>query len=742
MKETKEGRISDLIFHNEENFYTIAVFETDTEQFYAVGYLPRPQKGRRYTLTGEWKVHPRYGEQFAFSSFEEPEPATSDGILSFLSSGIVKGVGPSTAAAIVRTFGDEALTVMLEEPDRLTEVPGIGKVKAKTIAESYAEHKEYASTVMALSSLDLSAVTCMKLYKAYGSAAADIVRENPYQLIADVFGIGFRKADKIAESVGLDKDSPFRIKAGFLYYLEAWAGEGNTYAQKQWFIEHCASLLDVSREQVEEAMVELAFSGRVFSEVLDGEEILQLWRFRRAEQRVAGKLYTLCHAPLTHVTGDALHLIAASEAETGIRLSALQKDAVISSLQNGVSVITGGPGTGKTTIINTILKILKAYGVETALAAPTGRAAKRMSEATGEEASTIHRLLEYYYSDDDEEMRFGKTEEDPLHYQCIIIDEMSMVDILLMEGLLAAVKPGTRLILVGDADQLPSVGAGNVLRDILTSETVHAVRLKEIFRQAAESLIVVNAHRINRGEYPTYNEKDKDFFFLERQRERDIQDTVRELLTTRLPAYYKDCDPQTDIQVLTPTKKGLLGSVELNRLLQSVLNPPGPGKNEKTYGERVYREGDKVMQNKNDYLLEWKDLRDFTDGTGVFNGDLGVIRSVDNDMGTVSVVFDGYRLATYDFSNLDEIETAFAMTVHKSQGSEFPVVVMPVARFAPMLATRNLLYTAVTRAKRGAVLVGIPQAVNAMVDNNAISVRCSALAARLTALWGFADGME
>ncbi|MBR3033827.1 MAG: hypothetical protein IKI53_00550 [Firmicutes bacterium] len=318
MKETKEGRISDLIFHNEENFYTIAVFETDTEQFYAVGYLPRPQKGRRYTLTGEWKVHPRYGEQFAFSSFEEPEPATSDGILSFLSSGIVKGVGPSTAAAIVRTFGDEALKVMLEEPDRLTEVPGIGKVKAKTIAESYAEHKEYASTVMALSSLDLSAATCMKLYKAYGSAAADIVRENPYQLIADVFGIGFRKADKIAESVGLDKDSPFRIKAGFLYYLEAWAGEGNTYAQKQWFIEHCASLLDVSREQVKEAMVELAFSGRVFSEVLDGEEILQLWRFRRAEQRVAGKLYTLCHAPLTHVTGDALHLIAASEAESGI----------------------------------------------------------------------------------------------------------------------------------------------------------------------------------------------------------------------------------------------------------------------------------------------------------------------------------------------------------------------------------------------------------------------------------------
>ena len=742
MKEIKEGRISDLIYHNEENFYTIAVFETDTEQFYAVGYLPRPQKGRRYTLTGEWKVHPRYGEQFAFSSFEEPEPATSDGILSFLSSGIVKGVGPSTAAAIVKKFGDEALRIMTEEPDRLTEVPGIGKVKAKTITESYAEHKEYANTVMALSALDLSTAVCMKLYKAYGSAAADVVRENPYQLVADVFGIGFRTADKIAERIGYDRESLSRIRAGFCYCLEALAAEGDTYAPKQAFIERCAAYLDVSRELVEEAMVELVFGGKIFTEVLDGEEIVQLWRFRRAEQRVAGKLYTLCHTPLSHVTGDAYRLIAASEKETGIELSALQKDAIVSSLQNGVSVITGGPGTGKTTIINTILKILKAAGVNTALAAPTGRAAKRMSEATGEDASTIHRLLEYYYSDDEAEMRFGRTEENPLEYQCVIIDEMSMVDILLMEGLLAAIRPGTRLILVGDADQLPSVGAGNVLRDILASETVHAVRLKEIFRQAAESLIVVNAHRINRGEYPSYNEKDKDFFFLERRRDKDIQDTIRDLLTTRLPAYYKDCDPQADIQVLTPTKKGFLGSVELNRLLQSVLNPPASGKNEKQAGERIYREGDKVMQNKNDYMIEWKDLRDFTDGCGIFNGDLGVIRTVDNDMGTVSVVFDGYRLATYDFSNLDEIETAFAMTVHKSQGSEFPVVVMPVARFAPMLATRNLLYTAVTRAKQGAVLVGIPEAVNAMVDDNAISVRCSGLAARLTALWGFADGME
>ena len=742
MKEIKEGRISDLIFHNEDNFYTIAVFETGTEQFCAVGYLPRPQKGRRYTLTGEWKTHPRYGEQFAFSSFEEPEPATSDGILSFLSGGIVKGVGPSTAAAIVRQFGDDALRIMEQEPERLTEVSGIGKAKAKSISESYAQHKEYAGTIMALAKLDLSTAVCMKLYKAYGAAASDIVRENPYQLIADVFGIGFRKADKIAESIGFDRQSPFRVKAGFLYCLETLAGEGDTYAPKAEFIERCAGFLDVSREDVQEAMTELAINGQICLENLNGEEILQLWRFRRAEQKVAGKLFELCHTPLIHVSAEADKLIAASEKESGLALSLLQKDAIVSSLRNGVSVITGGPGTGKTTIINTILKILRASGVRTALAAPTGRAAKRMTEATGEEASTIHRLLEYYYSEGDSEMCFGRTEENPLDCQCLIIDEVSMVDILLMEGLLAAIKPGTRLILVGDADQLPSVGAGNVLRDILDSETVHAVRLKDIFRQAAESLIVVNAHRINRGDYPSFNEKDKDFFLLERRREADIRDTIRELLTVRLPSYYKDCDPQADIQVLTPTKKGLLGSVELNRLLQNALNPPEPGKNEKQFGERLFREGDKVMQNKNDYLLEWKDLRDFSQGSGVFNGDLGIVRTVDLDAGTVSVVFDGSRLVTYDYSNLDEIETAFAMTVHKSQGSEFPVVVMPVARFAPMLATRNLLYTAVTRARQGAVLVGLPEAVNAMVDNNAVAVRRSALCARLSNLWRFADGME
>ncbi len=739
MKETKEARLSELKYFNEDTLYTIAVFESDTEQFYAVGYMPRPMVGRRYELTGEWTVHPRYGEQFAFSSYEEPEPATSDGILSFLASGIIKGVGPSTAAAIVKAFGDEALKIIAETPARLTEVSGIGKVKAAAIAESYAEHREYANTVMALSALDLTPAACMKLYRAFGSAASDVVRQNPYQLIASVPGFGFRRADKIAEKIGYDPSSPFRIKSGFKYCLEALAAEGHTYYPRAEFTERCAAFLDVSREQVEDALVELAMEGDIFAENLAGEEIVQLWRYRRAEQKVAGRLYSLCHAPLSHVSGNVANLIRASELESGLKLSEQQKGAVLASLQSGVCVITGGPGTGKTTIINTILKILKAEGVPTALAAPTGRAAKRMTEATGEEARTIHRLLEYYYEEESDEMRFGKTAEDPLEVGCVIVDEMSMVDILLMEGLLSAVRDGTRLILVGDADQLPSVGAGNVLKDILESDTVHSVRLTEIFRQAAESLIVVNAHRINRGEYPSWNEKGKDFFFLERRREPDIQALIRDLVAVRLPAYYADCSPLTDIQVLTPTKKGLLGSVALNKVLQEVLNPPAPGKEERAFGERIYREGDKVMQNKNDYMLPWRDIRDFTTGMGVFNGDLGIVQTVDRDAGTVSVLFDGCRLATYDAANLEELEPAFAMTVHKSQGSEFPVVVMPAARFAPMLATRNLLYTAVTRARKGAVLAGMPEAVYAMVDNNDISARYSGLDERLKAMWGFSD---
>jgi len=427
------------------------------------------------------------------------------------------------------------------------------------------------------------------------------------------------------------------------------------------------------------------------------------------------------------------------EKSAGIELSERQKVAVESSLKCGISIITGGPGTGKTTIINTILGILRAAGLTYLLAAPTGRAAKRMTQATGEDAQTIHRMLEYTYAEGDDRMFFGRNTENPLQADCVIIDEVSMVDILLFEGLLAAIRPGTRLILVGDADQLPPVGAGSVLSDLLESGAVHSTKLTDIFRQAQESMIVVNAHAINRGEYPEFNGRGTDCFFLERNSDREITETIKQLCQQRLPNYYEDIDPYRDIQVLTPTRKGLCGSVELNKLLQAVLNPPLPSKSEKQFGERIFREGDKVMQNKNDYQMEWKDLKTFQTGTGVFNGDMGIITAVDTDAGTVAVSYDDSRLVVYDYSSLDELEPAFALTVHKSQGSEFPVVVMPMTHFPPMLATRNLLYTAVTRAKEGVVLVGRQAVPNAMVDNTQGRKRKSGLGERIKQLWGFAD---
>ncbi|MBR6351921.1 MAG: AAA family ATPase, partial [Firmicutes bacterium] len=500
MKQEKTGRIADIIFHNETNMYSILGFETEDEQFTAVGYMPRPQKGRSFRLLGDWVEHPRFGEQFAFSEFEEIQPTTEEGIESFLSSGVIKGVGASTARAIVRYFGKETLEV-LSNPDMLTRVSGIGKKKAQAIAAAYAEHREYAETVMALSAFDISPSVCLRLYKIYGPKAVDIVRENPYSLIADIWGIGFRKADAIARKLGFDEDSPFRIKSGIEYYLNERANSGDTYVEKTVLLEDVAGFLDVTRDQAGAALEDQVMDGRVFLEMLGGLEIVMLHRFYVAEKRVAAKLYELCHSELRHIGWNMDRLIAKTEKESGIELSDKQKNAVVSSIKNGVSVITGGPGTGKTTIINTILKILEAADISTALAAPTGRAAKRMSQTTGADAKTIHRLLEYSYQSGEDVMRFGRNAENPLEFDCVIVDEMSMVDILLMDGLLAAVKPGTRLILVGDADQLPPVGAGNVLRDILSSGTVHSVRLTEIFRQAAESMIVVNAHLINRGEY-------------------------------------------------------------------------------------------------------------------------------------------------------------------------------------------------------------------------------------------------
>lgn len=732
MLEEKQGTIAEIIFHNSENGYTVAIFETETDAFTAVGNLPAVTAGRSYILQGEFTTHPVYGEQFSIKSFEEVMPSTEDGIREFLASEAMKGIGRKTAAAIVSVFGTDTLRVIEEEPHRLTDVPGIGKKTAERISLAFGKHREFASIVLYLQQFGINAEYAMKLYRVYGSGTIEAVKENPYRLVEDIFGVGFKKADKIADRMGVARDDEFRIKSGVKFTLSYFAGEGNTFLPQDMLCEKAGQLLDLPIELIEEQLIDMAFEGDIYIEKLDERNAVFLAAYYLAEQNVCKCLSAINDAQLKPVAGGIDSLISRTENATGIYLSENQKHAVKTSLQMGVSIITGGPGTGKTTIINTIINILEESGLKTAIAAPTGRAAKRITETSGHYASTIHRLLEYYFSESENMMRFGKTKEDPLDYDAVIVDEASMIDLILMNGLVSAIRPGTRLVIVGDADQLPSVGAGNVLRDMISSEYIYSTKLTEIFRQAKESMIVVNAHRINHGEYPDCNAKGKDFFLLRRSAEKEMLETIKTLCLKRLPDYYSDISPTADIQVLTPVRKGLLGSINLNRELQDVLNPPCAELEEKQFGDRIFREGDKVMQIKNNYQMTWKNLEDFTEGEGVFNGDIGVIHRVDREFNEVTVVYDEVRYVTYNFNQLDELELAYAITVHKSQGSEFPIVIMPVSWFPPVLATRNLLYTGVTRGKRAVVLVGSENKLDAMVDNDRINERFSGLGVRLS----------
>lgn len=734
--EEKRGTITEIIFHNEENGYTIGVMETDDEMFTVVGCLPSCVKGTSYKLRGTFKVHPTYGEQFAFTEFEEVLPTGIAGIEGFLASGVIKGIGPKTAAAIVDQFGEHTFEIMEEEPEKLALVSGIGPKKAAVIAESFAAHREFAQVSMYFQEFGISADYALKLYKIYGADAVELVKENPYRLTSEVYGIGFRKADTIAHKMGFAEDSPFRIKSGIKYGLTFYASEGSTYVPQQELCEKVGNLLELSSELVYENLVEMAFEGEVNVDTIEGRPVVYLYAYYYAEKKICRNLAAIENASLKSLTVDVDSMIQMTERQSGIELSGTQRYAVRSAVTRSISVITGGPGTGKTTIINSIINILESSGMKVAISAPTGRAAKRITETSGHPAYTVHRLLEYYYSESDDSMHFGRTEENPLDYDAVIVDEASMLDLMLTQGLTDAVRPGTRLILVGDVDQLPSVGAGNVLRDIIESEYVHTVMLKDIFRQAEESMIVVNAHRINQGEKPYVNSRDKDFFFMERQKENQMIDLIVELVTGRLAAYYEGIDSVRDIQVLTPVKKGVLGSIALNKALQDALNPPSEEKDEKRFGERVFRVGDKVMQIKNNYQIGWQKRRDFSEGEGIFNGDVGYIESIDREYNTMTVVFDEDRVVQYEFSMLDELELAYAVTVHKSQGSEFPIVVMPVSWFPPVLATRNLLYTAVTRGKKVVVLVGMENRMNAMIENNRIAMRYSGLKYRLRKIMG------
>ncbi|NLX71101.1 MAG: ATP-dependent RecD-like DNA helicase [Clostridiales bacterium] len=726
------GIIEEIIFRNEDNGFTVMEVrdEDDRSLVTAVGSLPFANQGEKVRITGEWTMHPDYGQQIKIHYMESVVPATLDGMERYLASGLIKGIGPSTAKKLIEHFGMDVLNIIEFRPDRLTEVSGIGPARAEMIAASYAQHREIREVMIFLQTYGITATYAIKIYKMYGNHAIGIIKENPYRLADEVEGIGFKTADRIAQNIGVAFDSPYRIAAGVKYVLSHAAADGHTYLPRDILVERAAQLMEVDGSLVENAIVSLAVQQSIFVEEIEEQTAVYLAPFYYAEVGVCRRLLELSMVDVEWGMTDIEGMLKEFQKREKIIFAIKQREAILEALSNGVTVITGGPGTGKTTIINCIIKLMEQQGKTVVLAAPTGRAAKRMTETTGREAKTIHRLLEYSYGDDGP--YFQKDEDDPILADAVIIDEMSMVDVLLMNHLLKAIIPGTRLVLVGDVDQLPSVGPGNVLKDIISSGIIKVVRLTEIFRQAQESMIVLNAHRINQGHMPYLNVKGGDFFFDKKENPEVILDTIFDLICRRLPNF-GNYDPMRDIQVLVPMRKGTLGVNNLNVEIQRILNPPSKQKREKTSRGILFREGDKVMQIKNNYRTTWKrKMGGFVieEGEGVFNGDIGYVQSIDHEEQSVVVLFDDDREVELDFSQLDELELAYAISVHKSQGSEFPVVIIPLAWGPPMLMTRNLLYTAVTRAREMVTIVGRERVIEAMVRNNYIEKRYSGLAHR------------
>lgn len=746
----KEGELTRIIFNNKDNGYTVAGFETDDEEFTITGNFHAPAEGLRYRITGSFKVHSKYGEQFVVSEYEEILPSDSDGIRAFLSSGTIKGIGYKTADLIVDKFGISSLEILENEPERFLEIHGIGKKTLEKILNSYNEGREFAQISFSLREYGITTSQAVRIYSEYGNDALDIIEENPYALAEDIRGISFRGADAIAEKIGIDKNSEFRVSSGIKYILINFAASGSTFVPRDIVIEKACSLLEVSSENIEDVLISMAFSGDIKTAEVGGIKAIYLYGYYASEARVAFDINRILSAKAKELPIRDLDVYinemerkknSYRSQDEQIELSKEQHRAIYDALTNNICIITGGPGTGKTIIINFIASIFKEIGIKTAISAPTGRAAKRITETSGFSAMTVHRMLGYVFTDDNS-VRFTRNEDNPLDEEAIIVDEASMIDILLMEGLLKAIKDGARVIFVGDSDQLPSVGAGNVLRDMIKSEAVHTTKLKEIFRQAKESNIIVNAHMINDGEYPEYGSRDSDFFMINDRSKESIVKLISELNSKRLERYYDFIESWRDIQVLTPTKKGVLGTHNLNLVLQNVLNPRDNNKNEKKYGNKVFREGDRVMQIVNDYDIEWKERGglksgELGEGSGIFNGDMGVIISIDNTYDEFTVDYDG-KIVTYKNENLDEIEHAYAITVHKSQGSEFKAIIMPIANTAPMLMTRNLLYTGVTRGKNLVILIGSEYILRGMIDNNRVDERYTGLAERLgDSVWDF-----
>ncbi len=739
---TVEGTVEKVTFYNPDNGYavfTITDNENDQGEITCVGYIPAVNPGESVKITGSVVNHHFYGEQINIEIFEKTMPKTERAIELYLASGVIKGIGPKIAKKIIERFGKRTLDIMDFEPERLAEIKGISKEKAMTIGELYKEKAEERRAMLFLGQYGISPTYALKIYKRYKERTIDIVTKNPYALAEDIFGIGFRIADSIAANVGIAKDSPFRIRAGVKYVLNQAAGNGHVFLPYDELIENAAELLSIAPQIIDNEMTAMHIENYIWMDRRAEGTNVYLNFFFYAESYTARKLYELSDTDAEGIY-DYDREIDALESAEGITFVPQQREAIKQAMENGVLVITGGPGTGKTTIINAIIKLCQAEGLEIELAAPTGRAAKRMEEATGHKAQTIHRLLGINFLDEDSKNQtFEKNEDDPLEADVIIIDESSMVDITLMHSLLKAIPLGTRLILAGDSNQLPSVGPGNVLKDIISSGVIKVARLTEIFRQAQESAIVTNAHKINRGEYPDLKEKNKDFFFMKRYNTAELLSLIVSLVSVRLPKYLK-CQPQ-DIQVLTPMRKSPLGVVNLNTLLQDTLNPPSRSKREIELRKTVFREGDKVMQIKNNYNIQWKIIEkngDITDGVGIFNGDEGIITYIDNMNEYIEVVFDENKVVHYEFSQMDEVELSYAVTIHKSQGSEYKAVVMPLLSGPDMLMSRNLLYTGLTRARELAVIAGSPEIIFRMVDNNKEISRYTALCSKLKEFAEFA----
>ena len=738
MSESITGYIAHIIFRNEDNGYTVMVLKgvSEEDELTCVGSFPVVTQGASVELEGNFTQHPVYGKQFQAVRLTEKMPEDALAMERYLGSGAIKGIGAALAGRIVRHFGDDTFQIVENEPERLSEVKGISEKKAREIAMQIAEKSDMRKAMMFLQKYGISLNLGAKIYQKYGDSVYSVLQENPYRLADDISGVGFKIADEIAYRIGIHTDSDYRIKSGMVYTLLQATGEGHVYLPKDELFQRAAELLGVDSSYMEKHLVDLAMDRKIVQKE-QGDQILiypaQYYYLELNTARMLRELDIFCPEDEKIVERRIVQI----EKETGTVLDEMQKKAVQEAAGHGLLILTGGPGTGKTTTINAIIRYFEGEGAEIRLAAPTGRAAKRMTEATGYEAQTIHRLLELSgMPEDDREgqpIHFERNAENPLETDVIIIDEMSMVDIHLIHSLLMAVTAGTRLILVGDENQLPSVGPGNVLRDIIRSGQFPVVELKKIFRQASESDIVVNAHKINKGEQVEINNKSRDFFFLKRYDADIIIRVVIALIQEKLPKYV-EAKP-FEIQVLTPMRKGLLGVERLNQILQRYLNPPDASKKEKEIGQGLFREGDKVMQVRNNYQLEWEIRGRYgipiEKGVGVFNGDTGIIKTINEFAETAEVEFEDGRWAEYSFKRLDELELAYAVTIHKSQGSEYPAVIIPLLSGPRMLMNRNLLYTAVTRARKCVTVVGSEETFRDMIRNEKQQRRYSSLDQRI-----------